>query len=78
MSKYYDDVDNQLLGWVIQYGYEPVVIPLFKIGYLQDYDHLLAEGFLEHQVNMQTGAIIYKLRKAVAQHQLKRMEKQNE
>lgn len=83
MSKDYDDneVDNQLLGWLIQYGYEPVVIPLFEIGLLQDYNLLLPEGFLSYEVSMDTGSVRYKLRKAIAQYRLdklKRMEKQNE
>ena len=79
MSKDYNDtdVDNQLLGWLIQYGYEPVVVPLDKIGALQDYNLLTPQGFLSYEANIDTGAITYKLRKAVAQYRLKQMEKQN-
>lgn len=77
MSKYYDEANRQLLRWVILYGYEPVVIPINKLGSLQDYDLLLTEGFIAHEVNIETGSLHYTLRKAVAQYQLKRMEKQN-
>lgn len=81
VSDYYNDMDRQLLRWIILYGYEPVTTPLEALGVLQDYDILLKEGFLSqtlHDRHKVTSHVEYKLRKAVAQYRLQRMENNNE